>query len=227
MTTRSQHCPDVYDYFMLGAFASNVTQNRFSSAGLDQAHEHLNAQVKGDGGALGLTEKPGALRRWMVAGSQLSTIIAEERFGLNDGHEADGQHHEQSHSYQKSFFEDFYSFVAIFEELRNRFLDHSNDLVTTDTQEILPETVVETVGKIHLRGAEQYKSCIEERLLKNDTPISGTIARNSFALLSRRNKVVQWKDNEKIAELKSDCSCLLYTSPSPRDRQKSRMPSSA
>ena len=23
------------------------------------------------------------------------------------------------------------------------------------------------------------------------------------------------------------CSCLLYTSPSPRDRQKSRMPSSA
>ena len=25
----------------------------------------------------------------------------------------------------------------------------------------------------------------------------------------------------------SDCSCLLYTSPSPRDRQKSRMPSSA
>ena len=25
----------------------------------------------------------------------------------------------------------------------------------------------------------------------------------------------------------SNCSCLLYTSPSPRDRQKSRMPSSA
>ena len=24
-----------------------------------------------------------------------------------------------------------------------------------------------------------------------------------------------------------DCNCLLYTSPSPRDRQKSRMPSSA
>ena len=27
--------------------------------------------------------------------------------------------------------------------------------------------------------------------------------------------------------LKHDCPCLLYTSPSPRDRQKSRMPSSA
>ena len=76
-----------------------------------------------------------------------------------------------------------------------------------DTQEILLEAVVETVGKIHRRGAEQYKAFIEERLLKNDTPISGTIAaRNSFVLFSRCNKVVQSKDNEKIAELKSDYS---------------------
>ena len=35
-----------------------------------------------------------------------------------------------------------------------------------------------------------------------------------------------WKDfnNEKLV---GDKFCLLYTSPSPRDRQKSRMPSSA
>ena len=34
---------------------------------------------------------------------------------------------------------------------------------------------------------------------------------------------------KKIVEIdmNSDQSCLLYTSPSPRDRQKSRMPSSA
>ena len=72
--------------------------------------------MKGDGGAIGLTENPGVLRRWMVAGPQLSTIIAEfeERFGLNDGWEADGQHHKQSHNYQKSFFEDVYSLVATF-----------------------------------------------------------------------------------------------------------------
>jgi len=48
---------------MLGAFTSNVTENKFSSIGLDQAHKHLNAQVKGDGGAIGFTENPGALRR--------------------------------------------------------------------------------------------------------------------------------------------------------------------
>jgi len=32
-----------------------------------------------------------------------------------------------------------------------------------DTQEILPEAVVETVGKIHLMGAEQYKAFTEKR----------------------------------------------------------------
>ena len=39
------------------------------------------------------------------------------------------------------------------------------------------------------------------------------------------------KNPEKIKALKevskAEASCLLYTSPSPRDRQKSRMPSSA
>ena len=33
-------------------------------------------------------------------------------------------------------------------------------------------------------------------------------------------------ENE-ISQIKNNSSCLLYTSPSPRDRQKSRMPSSA
>ena len=31
----------------------------------------------------------------------------------------------------------------------------------------------------------------------------------------------------EVVEIEYDNSCLLYTSPSPRDRQKSRMPSSA
>ena len=37
-----------------------------------------------------------------------------------------------------------------------------------------------------------------------------------------------WKRNKNLLLLNDkDNSCLLYTSPSPRDRQKSRMPSSA
>ena len=35
------------------------------------------------------------------------------------------------------------------------------------------------------------------------------------------------KPDHEIEVTVRDCNCLLYTSPSPRDRQKSRMPSSA
>ena len=34
-------------------------------------------------------------------------------------------------------------------------------------------------------------------------------------------------DKEKIIEIATLITCLLYTSPSPRDRTRSRMPSSA
>ena len=43
-----------------------------------------------------------------------------------------------------------------------------------------------------------------------------------------RDQVTQLKNKKIQAEyIHSAMSCLLYTSPSPRDRQKSRMPSSA
>ena len=42
---------------------SNMSSKRFSAIAIDQAHEQNHAIVKGDGGAVGLTENPSALRR--------------------------------------------------------------------------------------------------------------------------------------------------------------------
>ena len=33
--------------------------------------------MKGDGGAVGLTENPAALRRWMVSGPEMARLIGE------------------------------------------------------------------------------------------------------------------------------------------------------
>ena len=44
---------------------------------LDQAHEQVNALVKGEGGVVELTDNPSALRRWIVAGPKISRIVAE------------------------------------------------------------------------------------------------------------------------------------------------------
>ena len=43
---------------------------------IDQAHEQANAVVKENGGAIGLTEDPAALRRWTVAGPEISRLVA-------------------------------------------------------------------------------------------------------------------------------------------------------
>ena len=44
------------------------------------------------------------------------------------------------------------------------------------------------------------------------------------SILHNKNPLYEFRQNFAVAMYKS---CLLYTSPSPRDRQKSRMPSSA
>ena len=41
---------------------------------LDQAHEQLNANVKGDGGVIGLTQNDTALHRWIVAGPDVARL---------------------------------------------------------------------------------------------------------------------------------------------------------
>ena len=47
------------------------TNRKFSAIALDHAHEQVNAIVKDQGGAVCLTEDPGAVRRWMVVGPEL------------------------------------------------------------------------------------------------------------------------------------------------------------
>ena len=46
-------------------------------------------------------------------------------------------------------------------------------------------------------------------------------------LLTRTEQMLLWDERRKLGITEDEHTCLLYTSPSPRDRQKSRMPSSA
>ena len=74
MMLQDKH-PDVYAAFCEGKFTVNKTCRPFSRMALDESHEQNNASVKGDGGAVGLTEKPAAVLRWMVAGPELARVV--------------------------------------------------------------------------------------------------------------------------------------------------------
>ena len=71
--------PHVYKEFSTsgGKFTVQKTTNTFSSIPLDQAHEQNNELIKGDCGIIGITENPGALLKWMVAGPELARVVKE------------------------------------------------------------------------------------------------------------------------------------------------------
>ena len=54
--------PQIAEEFNSGNFIVRKTGRAFSAMAIDQAHEHNNCAVKSDGGAIGLTQSPDALR---------------------------------------------------------------------------------------------------------------------------------------------------------------------
>ena len=97
MTTLETRHPSVYAEFCKGNFTVNRSSRPFSRMSLDESHEQNNACVKDEGGAVGLTEKPTALLRWMVAGPEMARVVTEFLSGA-DKTDPDTQthHHEDN-----------------------------------------------------------------------------------------------------------------------------------
>lgn len=91
--------------FEKGHFVFQKTKRPFSKIALDQAHEQNNALIKGDGGAVGLTDNPSALRRWMVGGPEVSRVIQEFETSLEvcNHNSLLDHHHENNKSFQENF----------------------------------------------------------------------------------------------------------------------------
>ncbi|EDO29289.1 predicted protein [Nematostella vectensis] len=99
--------PDVARAFREGLFAVTKTSRRFSAIAIDQAQEQNNALVKGDGGAVGLTENTNALRRWMLSGPEIARPVNEFEAEMNpEVHSESKHHHEADKAYQVTFHKD-------------------------------------------------------------------------------------------------------------------------
>ena len=81
-----------------------------------------------------------------------------------------------------------------------------------------------------LIDGEKIREVVVPESSGEDKPKSRQSFDTSFALSNVELKPDQWNQTEiRIVDANAEIliNCLLYTSPSPRDRQKSRMPSSA
>lgn len=81
--------------FCAGKFSVNKTSKKFSAIAIDQCHEQNNVTVKESGGAVGLLTNSSSLRRWMVAGPEISRIVSEFEALETPSQTNDHRHHEQ------------------------------------------------------------------------------------------------------------------------------------
>jgi hypothetical protein len=199
--------PAVHKEFMLGNFTIRKTGRAFSNIALDQAHEQNNASVKGDGGAVGLTQNPSALRRWMVCGPEMARLIEEFQASIDrTGTVSDLRHHEQTKSTQRTFYSQVKVLSSVIDDMGNPFNDNSNDLLVLDTKDLADQAVVTALYNLEKTGRQQYDTFVDERLITRVRPVNDTIKRNNFPLFSRqpvRNKSLV---KHKLLSMKSDCS---------------------
>ena len=95
--------PEVHSEFLKGNFVVNKLTHEFSAIAIDQAYEQNNACVKGNGGAVGLTENITALRCWMVSGPEMARVMEQFEITTEKRKSNDVRHHEQTKHAQTLF----------------------------------------------------------------------------------------------------------------------------
>lgn len=206
MVSLKQLHPDVYAEFVKGNFVIKKSSRAFSAVAIDQAHEQNNALVKGDGGAVGLTENPAALRRWMVSGPEMARLIHEFEGSTEKSQATDRRHHEQKRHAQIAFTNDVSSLSRSMEEMGNPFAEYSSDLLVMDSRDVMDKAVANTIGQIEKLGLEQYKTYVEERLVHQRVRITDPIKRNNLHLFSHPPVRETSRKQLQMSSLKNDCS---------------------
>ena len=146
MLSLEQKHPALYQEFMSGKFAVFKSKRPFSAMAIVQAHEHANAVIKSDGGAIGITEDASALRRWMVAGPEVCRIVAEyESLALAKDAKVSDRHHDHTEHAQGAFFEKVCKLYSTMKEMGNPFQEETDDLLTLDTKSIATPAAAESV----------------------------------------------------------------------------------
>ena len=149
---------EVAEKFIEGSFTVQKTKKIFSSIPIDQAHEQNKACIKGDGGAVGLTNNPAAFSRWMIAVPEVARVIEEFQDGnQHSGRQDNMRHYDQTPSVQTSFTKDVRSLVKVMEELGNPFEEDSLDLVALNTKYIVGSSTIEAVRKVKEIGLNQFQ----------------------------------------------------------------------
>ena len=150
-------------------FLVHKTRRSFSSIALDYAREQVNAIVKGDGSAVGLTENPAAVSRCMVAGPEVTRMV--EEFESNVTKSDSRNDHGETQGVQSVFANDVLNVISSTEEFGNPFMEQGKELAI-QTKGIMSKDVADTVRTVEKLGNEQFQTFMKERFTDRSTPIT-------------------------------------------------------
>jgi len=162
LSFQEQH-PHIYEQFVCGKFTISKSGKKFSSISVDQAHEQLNALIKGTGGAIGLTENEAALCRWITAGPEVVRCLLEFE-GQFVSNVSDFKHHEQTNFFQCRFRGNVVRLVEVFEEELPFTASSHDDLQVLCVRTFADLAVSNTVKSAEQIGRQQLSTFVSERL---------------------------------------------------------------
>ena len=81
--------------------------------------------MKGDGGAIGITEDPSAFRRWMVSGPEISRLVKQYEDTTKEKVEkVDTRHHEATRQEQETFISKVQKLSQVLRDMENPFSEN-------------------------------------------------------------------------------------------------------
>ena len=118
-----------------------------------------------------------------------------------------------------NFQDDVVHFVRAFEDLGNRFMEESTDLIDLDQSVIMPQDVVDCVKRVHVIGLAKYQKFLDERIFSQKVPFSATIKETRLQLFRNVLKAKRKKKSvaSALKEELSKSSQILLAAQAGRD----------
>ena len=165
---------------------------------LDQAHEQNNAKVKETGGAIGLTENPVALKRWMVSGPEQARLLTEFETPRHADRKVDTKSHEEGPSRQNSFQTEVNKLCTTIASMGNRFDDTSHELMGLDSHNCSSKEVVTTLLSMEATGNIRYAAFVKDALVDRTVSIHELKKRTPFTYSSMLCRSTNHERNSKL-----------------------------
>ncbi|XP_052123378.1 uncharacterized protein LOC127749403 [Frankliniella occidentalis] len=192
-----KHHPELWNAFQKGYFVAAKSSRRFSTISLDQAHEQLNATLKGNGGVVGLTDSPSALLNWILFAPEIADIVDKfEQNTFNFDPDSDA-HHFDTESARSNFLRDKTALEEYFENTGNPFAEEGINLYNFDTRRCASADVVDTFLNLEAKGNEQYLKYTQERLVTGEVSIHAPIKQNKFPTFAKNMRPANKNQNQK------------------------------